>query len=83
MIRRTPQARITNQGVNPVGEGKAALAAGAAVTHAAILYRNAAKAARKRGAVPLKDEVARARAGNQPLTLAGETLKRRSGSGLP
>ena len=136
MIRRTPQARITNQGVNPVGEGKAALAAGAAVTNAAILYRNAAKAARKRGAVPLKDEVARARAGilfspaaaghppwlkwrvslgepprpdspippaqtclgvfqaskhlgfalsqgNQPLTLAGETLKRRSGSGLP
>ena len=29
MIRRTPQARITNQGVNPVGEGKAAKVAGA------------------------------------------------------
>ena len=82
MIRRTPQARITNQGVNPVGEGKAVLAAGAAVTHAAILYRNAAKAARKRGAVPLKDEVARARAGIL-FSAAGETLKRRSGSGLP
>ena len=49
MIRRTPQARITNQGVNPVGEGKAARVAGAAVTYAAIRYRNAAKAARKRG----------------------------------
>ena len=63
MIRRTPQARITNQGVNPVGEGKAARVAGAAVTHAAIRYPNAAKAARKRGEVPLRDEVARARAG--------------------
>ena len=134
MIRRTPQARITNQGVNPSGEGKAARVAGAAVTHAAIRYR---KAARKRGAVPLKDEVARARAGillsaaaawhppwlkwrgslgephhpdstippaqthlgevfqasepfgfalsqgNQPRTLVGEILKRRSDSGLP
>ena len=75
MIRRTHQARITNQGVNPVGEGKAARVAGATVTHAAILHRNAAKAARKRGEIPLKDEAARA--------LAGEILKRRSGSGLP
>ena len=63
MIRRTSQARITNQGVNPVGEGKAARVAGAAVTHAAIRYRNAAKTARKRGESPLRDEVARARAG--------------------
>ena len=63
MIRRTPQARITNQGVKTMGEGKAARVAGAAVTYAAIRYRNAAKAARKRGEVPLKDEVARARAG--------------------
>ena len=47
MVRRTPQARITNEGVNPVGEGKAARVAGAVVTHAAIRYRNAAKAARK------------------------------------
>ena len=31
--------------------------------YAAIRYRNAAKAARKRGEIPLKDEVARARAG--------------------
>ena len=137
MIRRTPQARITNQGVNPAGEGKAAKVAGATVTHTAIRYRNAAKAARKRGEIPLKDEVARARAGillsaaaawhppwlkwrvsfggthrpdstippaqthlgevfqasepfsfalsqgNHPRTLAGEILKRRSGSGLP
>ena len=45
--------------MNPVGEGKAARVAGAAVTHAAIRYRNTA---RKRGEVPLKDEVARARA---------------------
>ena len=136
MIRRTPQARITNQGVNPVSEGKAARVAGAAVTHAAMRYRNAAKAARKRGEIPLKDEVARARAGillsaaaawhspwlkwrvslgethrpdspippaqtrsgevfqaskhlgfalsqgNQPRTLAGEILKRRSGPKL-
>ena len=65
MIRRTPQARITNQGVNPAGEGKAARVTGAAVTHAAIRYRNAAKAARKRGEIPLRDEVARARAGIQ------------------
>ena len=60
MIRRTPQARITNQGVNPVGEGKADRVAGAAVTHAAIRYPNTG---RKRGEVPLKDEAARARAG--------------------
>ena len=46
-----------------MGEGKAARVAGTAVTYAAIRYRNAAKAARKRGAVPLRDEVARARAG--------------------
>ena len=43
MIRRTPQARITNRGVNPAGEGKAARVAGGAVTHAAIRYRNAAR----------------------------------------
>ena len=46
-----------------MGEGKDARVAGAAVTYAAIRYRNAAKAARKRGEVPLRDEVARARAG--------------------
>ena len=73
MIRGTPQARITNhritkQGVKPVSEGpvsegKAARVAGASVTYAAIRYRNAAKAARKRGETPLRDEVARARAG--------------------
>ena len=59
MIRRTPQARITNQGVNPAGEGKAARVAGAAVTHAAIRYPNTAW---KRGEIPLRDEAARARA---------------------
>ena len=53
IIRGTPQARITNQGVNPVGEGKAARVAGAAVTHAAIRYRNAAKAARARAGILL------------------------------
>ena len=68
MIRGTPQARImnhriTNQGVKPVNEGKDARVAGASVTYAAIRYRNAAKATRKRGQSPLKDEVARARAG--------------------
>ena len=68
MIRGTPQARITkhritNQGVKPVSEGKDARVAGASVTYAAIRYRNAAKAARKRGESPLRDEVARARAG--------------------
>ena len=47
----------------PVSEGKAARVAGASVTYAAIRYRNAAKAARKRGESPLRDEVARARAG--------------------
>ena len=46
-----------------MGEGKDARVAGAAVTYAAIRYRNAAKAARKRGEIPLRDEVARARAG--------------------
>ena len=46
MIRGTPQARITNQGVKPVSEGKDARVAGASVTYAAIRYRNAAKAAR-------------------------------------
>ena len=55
--------RITNQGVKPVSEGKDARVAGASVTYAAIRYRNAAKATRKRGESPLKDEVARARAG--------------------
>ena len=48
---------------SPVSEGKAARVAGASVTYAAIRYRNAAKAARKRGESPLRDEVARARAG--------------------
>ena len=46
-----------------MSEGKDARLAGAAVTYAAIRYRNAAKAARKRGEMPLRDEVARARAG--------------------
>ena len=45
-----------------MSEGKAARVAGAAVTYAAIRYRNAARAARKRGEIPLRDEVARARA---------------------
>ena len=44
-------------------EGKDARVAGDAVRYAAIRYRNAAQAARKRGETPLKDEVARARAG--------------------
>ena len=44
-------------------ESKAARQAGDAVRYAAIRYRNAAKVARKRGEIPLKDEVARARAG--------------------
>ena len=76
--RGTPQARITNrrntnrrntnQGVKtvsegPVSVGKAARVAGASVTYAAIRYRNAARAARKRGDSPLRDEVARKRAG--------------------
>ena len=47
----------------PVSEGKAARVAGASVAYAAIRYRNAAKAARKRDESPLRDEVARARAG--------------------
>ena len=63
MTRRTPHFRIANQGVKPVSEGKDARVAGASVTYAAIRYRNAAKAARKRGESPLRDEVARARAG--------------------
>ncbi len=46
-----------------MSEGKDARVAGDAVRYAAIRYRNAAKAARKRGDIPLKDEVARARAG--------------------
>ena len=50
-------------GVKPVSEGKDARVAGASVRYAAIRYRNAAKAARKRGESPLRDEVARARAG--------------------
>ena len=36
-----------------MGEGKAARVAGAAVTHAAIRYRNAAKAARARAGILL------------------------------
>ena len=48
---------------SPVSEGKAARVAGASVAYAAIRYRNAAKAARKRDESPLRDEVARARAG--------------------
>ena len=50
-------------GEGPVSVGKAARVAGAALAYAAIRYRNAAKAARKRGDTPLRDEVARARAG--------------------
>ena len=46
-----------------MGEGKDARVAGGEVRYAAIRYRNAAKAARKRGESPLKDEVSRARAG--------------------
>ena len=46
-----------------MGEGKDARLAGGEVRYAAIRYRNAAKAARKRGESPLRDEVARARAG--------------------
>ena len=46
-----------------MGEGKAARKAGGAVRYAAVRYRNAAKAARKRGGTPLKDTAARARAG--------------------
>ena len=44
-------------------KARTARVAGASVTYAAIRYRNAAKAARKRGESPLRDEVARARAG--------------------
>ena len=46
-----------------MSEGKAARVAGAAVTYAAIRYRNVARAVRKRGEIPLRDEVARTRAG--------------------
>ena len=46
-----------------MSEGKDARVAGDAVRFAAIRYRNAAKAARKRGESPLRDEVARVRAG--------------------
>ena len=69
MIRRTPQARITNhritnQGVKTVWvRAKPPGWPAPRLRYAAIRYRNAAKAARKRGEVPLKDEVARARAG--------------------
>ena len=62
LIRGTPRARIRNhrirnhrptkQGVKPVSEGKDARVAGASVAHAAIRYRNAAKAVRKRGREP-------------------------------
>ena len=66
--RGAPQALITNhrntnQGVKTMGEGKDARVAGDAVRFAAIRYRNAAKAARKRGEIPLRNEVARVRAG--------------------
>ena len=65
---RITKHRITKQGVKPVSEkpvseGKAARVAGASVTYATIRYRTAAKAARKRGESPLRDEVARVRAG--------------------
>ena len=125
MIRRTPQARITNQGVNPVGEGKAARVAGAAVTlrsdtlpergkggaeaRAGILLSAAAawhppwlkwrvslgEPHRPDSPIPPAQtrlgEVFQASKhfgfalsqGNQPRTLTGEILKRRSGSGLP
>ena len=46
-----------------MGEGKDARVAGAALAYAAIRYRNSARAARKRDESPLRDEVARARAG--------------------
>ena len=46
-----------------MGEGRAARKAGGAVRDAAVRYRNAARAARKRGGTPLKDAAARARAG--------------------
>ena len=46
-----------------MGEGRAARKAGGAVRYAAVRYRNAARAARKRGGTPLKDAAARARAG--------------------
>ena len=49
--------------MKPVSDGKDARVAGASVAYAAIRYRNAAKAARKRDESPLRDEVARARAG--------------------
>ena len=55
MIRGTPQARITNRGVNPAGEGKAASVASATVTHEAIRYRTAARSlsrTRSRGRGP-------------------------------
>ena len=54
---------MANQGVKTMTESKAARKAGDAVRYAAIRYRNAAQAARQRGETPLKDEVARARAG--------------------
>ena len=53
MIRGTPQARITNQGVKPVSEGKDARVAGTSVTYAAIRYQNAAKVARARAGLLL------------------------------
>ena len=46
-----------------MGEGRAARKAGGAVRYAAVRYRNAAKAARKRGGTPLRDSAGRARAG--------------------
>ena len=43
-----------------MGEGRAARKAGGAVRYAVVRYRNAARAARKRGGTPLKDAAARA-----------------------
>ena len=71
MIRRTPQARITNHRITNQGVKTAWVRAkppgwpAPRLRYAAIRYRNAAKAARKRGEIPLRDEVARARAGIQ------------------
>ena len=56
---RIPQARITDQGVKTTGEGRAARKAYGAPDRAAVRYRNAAMAERKRGGTPLKDAAAR------------------------
>ena len=137
MIRRTPQARITNQGVNPVGEeasrqggGRRGYARGhplskrgkggaearrdpsqgrGGAARAGILLSAAAaghppwlkwrvslgETHRPDSTIPpaqtRSGEVFQASKplgfalsqGNQPLTLAGEILRRRNGSGLP